>query len=66
MPRKAKEFSAKLVGVRLREDLVRSLKVLSARTDRTLVSLLEESVADVLKKYGQEILSEPFKGKSKK
>ena len=65
MSSKVKGLSSKLVGVRLREDYVRSLKVLSAKSDRTLVSLLEEGVSDLLKKYSQEILSEPFK-KAKK
>lgn len=62
MPPKGKSvaFSVKLIGVRLRDDYVRSLKVLSAKTDQTIMSLLEEAVGDLLKKYHQEVVSKPY------
>ena len=43
----------KVLSTRLDEDRIKELKHLAVDTDRSLGSLLEEAIQDLLKKYGK-------------
>jgi len=44
----------------LKADLLRGLKILAASKDARINDLLEEAIADLLKKYGKVSSSKPY------
>jgi len=52
--KKASMADKKVFSTRVDEDRIKDLKHLAVDTDRSLGSLLEEAIKDLLKKYKQE------------
>ena len=53
MTEKGKTIQRKLTGVRLSPDVVKKLKYLALKQDKSLNALLKEAVEELLKKYSK-------------